>query len=185
MLLAAVLLTVGATNVYAQGKDGNNNAKQGQVTLNINLSHIQTLVVNPNDGVVNLNYETKYDYEKGVSTKKENHLTVFSTGLFQVTVKSESGDLKGTGDNKNNTILAADIEILASNGNNNNLDATMSKVNLSGSEQKIIDSSTGGRELNYNVEYSAKGNDEYINKFAKGENPTVYSTTVTYTITAK
>ena len=67
MLLAAVLLTVGATNVYAQERSGD--AINGQVTLNIKLSQIQSLVVNQSQSTVNLEYTTKENYFSGVSSK--------------------------------------------------------------------------------------------------------------------
>ena len=83
-----------------------------------------------------------------------------------------------------NEIPTTDILIAATAGSDNKLErATLSSTNLKGAEAiTLISSAKGGRNLNYNVEYSAKGKDEYINKYVKGENPTVYTTQVTYTI---
>lgn len=178
MLLAAVLLTVGATNVYAQ--------ETNQVTLNIKLKQIQTLVVNPTQSEVNLEYITEKNYNDGVSSKQYNHLKVFSTGGFKVTAKAKDANLTGVSGNEN-VISTTDISIKATAGSNNNLRGDiLSSTKLNGANEiTLISSKNGGRDLNYDVEYSAKGGDEYINKYVKGEDPTVYTTTVTYTIIAQ
>ena len=183
MLLAAVLLTVGATNVYAQERSGD--AINGSVTLNIKLHQIQSLVVN--HGKVELVYDTKDAYNKGVSSKQGDHLTVFSTGGFKV-IASTTTDLV----NGDNSIESADIKLIASVGSENKLGAevakTIEKLTSNTGEvngHTLIESDKGGRDLKFNVEYSAQGEDAYINKYVKGENPTVYTTTVTYTITAQ
>lgn len=180
MLLAAVLLTVGATNVYAQETN-----KEGTVNLNVKLHQIQTLVVNQSQSIVDLEYTTKEDYFSGVSSKQQDdHLTVFSTSGFKVTAKALAANFTGVSGNTN-VIPTTDISIAATAGSNNNLEGTtLPSTNLSDAEAiTLISSEKGGRDLNYNVKYSAKGGDEYINKYVKGENPTVYTTTVTYTIT--
>ena len=177
VLLAAVLLTVSATNLYAQekGSDANN----GQVTLNIKLHQIQSLVVN--HGTVDLHYTTKEHYTEGVREIKADHLTVFSTGGFKV-IASTSTDLI----NGDNSIESSDIKLVASVGSENKLDAEVAKTIeslTSGTlNNALIESSKGGRDLKFSVEYAAKGNDKYINKYVKDENPTVYTTQITYTI---
>lgn len=180
MLLAAVLLTVGATNVYAE-----ETKKEGTVTLNVKLHQIQTLVVNQNQSTVDLEYITEKDYSSGVSSKQQDdHLTVFSTGGFKVTANASAANLTGVSGNTN-VIPTTEISIAATAGSKNELKgATLSSIYLNGTDAiTLISSAEGGRDLKYNVVYSAKGGDEYINKYVKGENPTVYTTTVTYTIT--
>ena len=59
------------------------------VTLNVKLHPIQTLVVNESQKTVDLDYKTEVDYATGVSSKVlVDHLTVYSTGGFKVTVRS-------------------------------------------------------------------------------------------------
>jgi hypothetical protein len=155
--------------------------KSATVKLNIVLNPIQTIIVN-NQQDVDLVYETIDNYKEGVSTTIEDHLKIFSTGGFVVTVKSE-GDLSNGGDSN---IESSDIKILAENGTDNEVVNTVSgPVELGGTETLLIDSDSGGRDLMYNITYNNKsgGKDKYINLYKNGAN--TYSTQITYTIAAK
>ena len=177
VLFAAVLLTVSATNLYA--KENGNGSSTGIVDLSIKLHQIQSLVVN--HGNVDLHYTTKEHYTEGVSEIKADHLTVFSTGGFKV-MASTSTDLI----NGDNSIESSDIKLVASVGSGNKLDEgvakTIESLTSGAVNNALIESTKGGRDLKFSVEYAAKGNDKYINKYVKGETPTVYTTQITYTI---
>src|SRR5690554_8136294 len=70
---------------------------QSNVTLNVKLNPIQTLVVNPAQETVELEYSSKDDYANGVTSGAlTDHLSVFSTGGFAVTVKSADTHLTNT-----------------------------------------------------------------------------------------
>ena len=116
------------------------------VTLNIVLNPIQSIVVNPaNDHkTVDLVYSTMKDYNDGVSKTKEKHLTVFSTGGFEVKVSSEEFLTNETG----RTINASDVTVLATNVEGNNVTNTAtSAVPLGLTEGTLIASTEGGRDL--------------------------------------
>lgn len=182
MLLAAVLLTVGATNVYA---DGDNGSKTGTVTLNINLYQIQSLVVNPAQKVINLDYKTKSDYAGGVSSEElSDHLNVYSTGGFIIDVAASGANLKN-GDIEG--MPTKDISIKATPGTTKSLDGAKSEeIELNGTEKfTLISSDKGGVDNNFNIEYKAAGDNKYTELVNNGEETTTYTTTVTYTITAK
>lgn len=176
-LLAAVMLTLGLTKVNAQNKTSDD------VTLNIKLHKIQSLVVNTGQKTVNLEYIKIEDYAGGVTSNQKDHLEVFSTGGFNITAKSSDGTLKGIQGN-DKTINVGDVKLTASVGTNNTLgNLTMNTTALSSTEQSIVKSGLGGRELKFNVEYKTQHDAyAYINHYIKNENPTVYTTTVTYTI---
>lgn len=163
--------------VFAQTE----NASSGSITLNIKLYPVQTITINESQKEVTLSYETKKDYELGVSSEMNDHLTIFSTGGFEVKVNTPRGDLEGT----KKTIEASDILITASKGSNNNLNAQYSAERLKTSESTIIQSATGGVDQEFNINYRAEGQDKYINHFSKDENPTLFSTRVVYSITSK
>ena len=177
MLLAAVLMAVCATNVYAQ--------ETNEVKLNVKLHQIQTLVVNPTQSEVNLEYITEKNYNDGVSSQQYNHLKVFSTGGFNVMASSSTNLTNGD----NSIIESSDIKLVASVGSDNKLDEgvakTIESLTKGAANHTLISSKNGGRNLRFHVEYFAKGDDKYINKYVKGEKPTVYTTTVTYTIIAR
>jgi len=158
---------------------------QGTATLNVKLNPIQTLMVNPANNVVTLEYKNKADYANGVSAKQENHLTVYSTGGFQVYAKSSQQNL--TGGPKD--IAATQIKLTASAGKTNPRSATGSpeykSVDLVHSGDKgvmLVKSTEGGVDRNIDVTYAAKGDDAFINHV--GQAAATYTTTVVYEIVA-
>ncbi|MGN8056336.1 hypothetical protein ACTJKN_08680 [Pedobacter sp. 22163] len=156
-------------------------AQTDNATLNIRLYPIQTITVNTTQKTVNLDYKTTADYTDGVSLAEADHLTVYSTGAFVVKVKSASANLTGAKAN----IDANDVTISPLAGTSNQLaNATYTPRNLSNTDQMIISSNTGSVNKNFNITYKAAGAQKYVDKYFKTENPTVYTTTVTYTIEA-
>ena len=161
-------------------------SKTANVTLNVNLYPLQSITVNPSSSVVDLDYKTSADYLGGVNKTEANHLTVFSTGAFDVKVMSN--DVSLTGPSGTTAIPLSDIKILASQGTtattSNPLTFTGSVVTLSATEQVIGGSSTYGSG-NIDVNYKAAGNNEYLSRVVKGTTPTVYTASLTYSIIAK
>jgi len=156
-------------------------AQTDNATLNIRLYPIQTITVNPTQTTVNLDYKTTTNYTDGVSLAEADHLTVYSTGAFVVKVKSAAATLTGT----KSTIDASDVSISPLAGTSNQLaNANYTARNLSNTDQTIISSTTGSVNKNFNITYKAAGAQKYVDKYFKTENPTVYTTTVTYTIEA-
>lgn len=158
---------------------------QAQATLNVKLYPIQTIVIGGNN-TVNLEYKTKDNYLNGVTSDMKDHLVVYSTGGFAVKVKSENEDLVYTKDALTSKIAANTINLQATLGTGNALNAsTMNNVVLSNENKNLISSNVGGTELKFNVAYNGKGNNDYVNKYYNVETPNVYTTTVTYTIEAQ
>lgn len=179
VLIAAVILissVLSVSGVFAQTPTNSD-----QVTLNIKLNPIQTITVNSDQKEVNIVYSSIDDYKNGVSVTQDDHIQVFSTGGFQVKVNSAATltNDKGTG------INATDITVLATKGIDNGGENTIENAVALGSEQTLIASETGGRDLKYNVTYNniLGGNDKYLNLYDKDAN-NVFTTEVTYTIIA-
>jgi len=154
--------------------------KSAKVKLNIVLKPIQTIIVNYQQEV-NLAYNTIDNYEEGVSTTIKDHLKIFSTGGFEVKVKSDSDLSNGDGSN----IESSDIEILAEKGTDNEVVNSVAGPVVLGEPKTLINSNSGGRDLMYNITYNNEsgGKDKYINLYKNGAN--TYSTQITYTIAAK
>lgn len=181
LVLAALIFSsiLNVNGLFAESPTDNN------VTLNIVLNPIQSIVVNPvaDHKTVDLVYTTMKDYNYGVSKTKEKHLTVFSTGGFEVKVISSGEYLK----NGTTEINASDVTVLATNVTGDVTDEIVTPVSLSGSEQKtLISSKTGGRILKYDVTYNntAGKNGAYLNLYKKEGGTNTFTTTVTYTIAA-
>ncbi len=154
--------------------------KSDNVTLKININPIQTIVVNPAQKSVDLNYLTKENYTDGVTSTQENHLTIYSTSGFQVTVKSDKNVLE----NGSQSINASDIKINVLPGSENPLKNFNKNKNiaLGISGEVLFSKPSGTTDKNVNVSYTAAGKNTYLNKYIKGENPTVYEANITYTI---
>lgn len=162
-------------------------AQTDNVTLNVKLNPIQTLVVNTNQKVVDLNYVSKADYANGVTSTNDNHLTVYSTGGFQVKVKTATVTLDNTvaGTTSGGVINASSIKVTPSAGTNGLTSATYTEKSLTNEDQTIVSSIVGGVDTNISVAYKGAGAEAYLNNYVAGQNPTIYTTQVTYTIIAQ
>jgi len=174
-ILASFLL-FGFVTIAAQ------NVNLNTVTLNVRLNPIQTLVVNNSQKIVNLDYVTKDDYANGVSSLNPDHLSIYSTGGFQVKVKAANSALQ----NGNKSIQANTIRIKASAGTDGINGAQYAQnAALSGNEINLVTSTLGGVDKKINIEYKGAGANAYLNKYIAGQDPTVYTTELTYTIIAQ
>lgn len=180
ILLSMVISIISSVCVYAQSVSEGSNDK---VSLNIVLYPIQTIVVNSNQKVLDLEYLSEEDYQSGVSTNQADHLTIYSTGAFNVNVESVDDKMMG----KDKNIAVSDIKITASKGSNNNLPSVEYAANvlLSAAAASLVRSKTGGVDQTFDVMYEAAGDDKYINHYDVDDSPTVFTTTVTYSILAE
>ena len=152
---------------------------QQNVTLNVRLNPIQTLIVNPAQQVANLDYQTKDDYADGVSSVNTDHLSIYSTGGFQVKVKAANAALQ----NGTKNIQANTIQVQASAGTEGPVGADYAQnVQLSANETTLVTSANGGVDKTINIEYKGAGADTYLDNYIAGQDPTIYTTELTYTI---
>lgn len=171
------------TTAVTQAQSAGDNSSTGSVTLILRLTPIQTLLVNPSQKSIVLEYTDASDYKNGVSSEQKDHLKIFSTGAFTINVHAASDDIKQ--EEGDETISAHTLKVKATAGSSNAMtNATVNEVNLSATAASLISSGMGGADKNFNVTYSGMGADAYVNKYYDSEKPTVYSTTVTYTIAA-
>src|SRR5690606_2725185 len=142
------------------------------------------IVVNASQKPVNLNYATVNDYKNGVASVNENHLTIYSTGGFEVKVNSDDDKLSKT---DNSTDIASNTIKLTPSAGVRPLEETVTvytPVALSKAGATLISSTAGGFDKTVNVNYAGAGNQAYINNYEKGKS-NLFTTTVTYTILAK
>lgn len=179
-LLITTMLLLAVLRLSAQ-------SNSAQATINIRFLPVQTISVNSSEQVVDLLYATTDDFENGVSVTHDDHLTVFSSGGFQVTVESTDENLLRSGGSE--TIPVGDIVVRASNGSNNSQPALFSDVPLSTTPSPLISAANGGNDLAYSVTYDnteAGSGQKYINRYVRSNQPeTVYTTSVTYSITTR
>lgn len=155
-----------------------------QVTLNINLYPIQTLEINSQQKVVNLDYISEQDYEKGVEMDQPDHINTFSTGGFTIRVNSTHQILSLT---EGESIPSSDITITPLPGAANPLQsASFNSVDLSSEPSVIITNDTGGINNTFGINYKAKGNNAYLSKYSNAiAGPTQYTTQIVYSMEAR
>lgn len=177
LVLIIISCVLNIKEVKAEGP-----VKSATLNLNIVLNPIQTITVTATQKSVDLIYITEDNYESGVSVKQNDHLKIFSTGGFTVSVESDGNLSNGEG----KVIESTDVTILAENGTGNEVLNTTTAAVALGSEKTLITSDSGGRDLMYNVTYNNKTGikDKYINLY-KNNGVNTFTATVTYTIAAK
>lgn len=157
------------------------------VTINITFRPVQTISVSPGQKTIDILYASVSDYQSGIAVTRDDHLTVFSTGGFLVSVEASSENFTRVGGAE--TIPVKDVIIRAVDGTDNAAGAEFSEVVLSTAPAALITSSNGGRDLKYGITYdnsTGGGANQYINRYESGdEAETVYRSRITYTITTR
>lgn len=184
--LIAIVVVLGAMFNVISVKAQETQQKEDKVTLKIRLQPIQTIVVTPGQKTVEFLYASTGNYSTGATESKADHLTVFSTGGFEVKVQAK-GDFtrEGTG---GGSIPVSDVTVSAIAGAGDKNVGAFSQVTLSTAAGSLITADKGGRDMKYTVTYdnTAGGGDKYIDKYiASDMTESVYTTEVTYTIAAK
>lgn len=154
--------------------------KADQVVVNIKFKPVQSIVVNSSQKHVDLVYRDKDNYANGVTSTQADHLEVFSTGGFAISVKTDGDFVRSN----SGTIDANDVTVKAAFGSNTTI-GTFTDAILSTTENTLITADKGGAALKYNITYdnTAGANNNYINKYIHSDSPaSIYTTTVTYTI---
>lgn len=182
----SILFAMFFGGVFAANAQTNTTAgpASANVTLNVNLSPLQSIVVNSK--VVDLNYVDSENYQQGVSATQAGHLTVFSTGDFKVSVMSNATELTST-NGGTSPIDRGDIKIKATSvtggtGTALTFTAAQTAVGLTGAPVEIGTGTAGTG--NIDVVYTAAGGSTYLKK-VNGNTLTTYSADVTYSILPK
>lgn len=181
---AICLLLCNATSSYAQTSTTYTGPT---TTLNVNLSDIESVLVNDATSTVNLDFGTVAAYSTGVSSGAlADHLQVVSTSPtgFVVSVAA-SQDLKNGNDV---TIPVGDILITTAAGSKSvasggSITPVTSQA-LSTTATQVLSADKGASDARFDVTYATDNTklDDFVGKATNG-NP--YTTTLTYTIVAQ
>lgn len=165
-------------------------AQAQNATLNVVLHPVQSIIVSAGSATVNLVYDDAAKYTAGVTLAMNDHLQVYSTGGFQVSVAVPSATfgngLTAPAVGSTDTIAASGIKVLAGAGTTNSVGATFNPaVALSTTAQPLFTSTNGGAANKYKVTYTGAGADAYVGKkYTAGAAATTYTTQVVYSIAA-
>ena len=172
-LLTGALLIVALFSVNSVMADAPETTN-GTTKVNIVLNGIQAITVSGSE--VNLVYTSIENYNNGVETDINSHLTVYSVGPFAVKVTSDGIFKKG-----DKSISAGTVTITAEKQEDS--PGTTSPVTIAtGSAttgMSLISSTTGGFNKNYDVTYKHEFTDE---EAAFKNTLGIYTAIVTYDI---
>ena len=194
-LLTGALLIVAlfsVNGVMAQVQEYTTNATTtSDVKVSLIFNPIQSIQVNPNTGhtAINFEYSTPNHYTQGIDEKsqlKKDHLTVYHSGPFNVTITST---------NFVNTENPSDIidgdHVLVSAEIDESFQGTITpaapvSLNESAAESQFIASDNGAMGLTFDVLYDHSKAEiaDYLNRNLNNKK-TTYQATVTYTIAAQ
>jgi hypothetical protein len=185
ILSIAALIICGLVCVNSVKADVPPTQTSDEVTVNIKFKPIQSIVVNSVQRTVNLEYYTLQNYQEGVSVTMDDHLEIFSTGGFIVTVKA-SGDFTRTTGDGDDIIPAGDVFVSATLAEDTSIGTPADATGLTIGGKTLITADAGGTALKYNVTYdntAAGAGNNYINNYIHPDLPeSVYTAKVTYTI---
>ena len=185
-LLIVALFSVNGVMAQAPSAYEGNRVSSDAVTVNLKFAPIQSIQVNPTQKTIDFVFDSPTDYTTGLSAAektltKQDHLTVYHSGPFNVKVKS-SGFVNGS-----ETIAEENhVNILAKIGANSAVttdDVTYAKVSLAATDgADFINSTKGGMGFTFDVTYDHVGDiTKYINHNFNSTEKT-YVATVTYEI---
>lgn len=148
----------------------------GSATLNVKLLPIISLEFQGGEAgkVIDLIYTTQDNYTNGVSKSVPNHFKVTSMGGYKI--KAKAADLVASGAKSQGTTIGAGSIKLTVNGGN--------ETQLSNNYVDLFSENTQVSGKSFDITYKGAGNDEYKSKYFSGENPTVYTTQVMYSVEA-
>ncbi len=182
----AILVTANLSTATAQATN------QSSAELNILLHPIQTIIVNPGQTTVNLEFKTKEAYKNGVESKQINHLNIYSTGGFEIKASAISDKLTSTA-STTATLELADILLTSSESAAGGLSGASYLSNIPipvtaspASGSLLVSHTSGGVDKNIDITYKAAPDENaYVNKYIRSQSPTEYTTTIIYQIAAK
>lgn len=177
-LMLMVLLLCFGKICYAQ-------INSGSVTLTIRLYPIQTLIINAAQSNVGLDYMTKGDYGSGVNSNNVDHLSIFSTGGFEVKVRSITNEIQQHTGMQLKAIEAGTIQVLPSEGSRALTDAQYTPQPLSANDQIIVSSNKASIDRNISIEYKGAGSNIYSSNAGNRFDPVYYTTNLIYTVLPK
>jgi hypothetical protein len=160
-----------------------NAQESGRVMVNINLHRVQIIKVNPIQSEVHLDYKQPDDYEDGVNSLQENHLTIFSTGAYEVFVSSDQ-PLSYIHENQQADIHNA-LMVRANNPNGGSGGILLNSVYIQQSKQSIISSDKGDFGISFDIEYHGMGGNAFLNLIDASKELTIKQTNLVYTIEVK
>ncbi|WP_336834243.1 hypothetical protein [Sphingobacterium siyangense] len=152
---------------------------QSPVRLNIVLNHVQNLTINPAQREVILTYNNLQDYREGVEVAQKAHITVFSTGAYEVKVKLANEEYINLA-SKSNGVILPNIKVRA-NPAQAEADLLLYTGKLNTQGETIISSDKPAFDTVFDIIYQGPGKEEFI-KYADQNKTVTFTNDVLYSI---
>ena len=181
IIIAAVALgafVFASTNAQAQEASAQAGKTTNPVstTVNITLGDVISIETG-NNATVDFSYTTSADYNKTKEQTIENNIKVTSSSNFNINVKAGGTDFRyGTV----GSIPVSVLDIKAVEGGS--MDGTYKTINLTDSDQVLVENATLGAQKTLNINYSIS--DKKAQEVLLGKPAGNYTQEVKYTATA-
>lgn len=173
-LMMTMIILGGLLSLQAQ--------ESGSVNINITLHPVQILTVGQEN--VNIAFRNSEDYIQGVANLNEGHLTVFSTGGYEISVRAAvPGFEPTTGQEKEIPLNLLRIEALMPDGGIGS--KNLSSVHLRDYHQNIISSSHADLGVSYDVMYEGLGGLALLEYVSNDLEVSTFTARVIYSIEIK
>lgn len=153
---------------------------QTNVRVNIVLNHVQNLTILPDQNEVTLTYNDLEDYRSGVEVIKNSHLSVFSTGAYEVNVRFANEEFVKLGGAATDQLKLPNMKVKATPVVPNAL-VSVSTRELSTTGGKIISSNQQAYDAVYNVTYQGPKGETLI-RFAEKNKTVIFTNDILYSI---
>lgn len=155
-------------------------AQTAAVRLNIVLNHVQNLTIHPDQSAVSLTYNNTEDYRQGVEVVKNSHLTVFSTGAYEVKVRLADEEFVKLGGEPTDKLAMPRIKVKATPvASNQQVHLTTGELTTAGGT--IISSEGPSFDAVYDVTYQGPGGEDLI-RYAEKNKTVIFTNEVLYSI---
>lgn len=156
---------------------------ESSVTLRVIFNPIQNITVNSSQKTVDIEYTTLEDFQQGVENRQADHLSIYSTGSYEITVHAT--DLFNNIADANKHFAPSNLHIAALLPHSNPTGTFVSSIELDHQGKKIIASTAPAYHLNFDIVYKGVGGHVFLEYALNTENTETYSTDIVYTISTK
>lgn len=155
-------------------------SQSASVQVNVILKPILNITVNPEQGVVNLIYNSLEDYEGGVELTQREHLTVLSTVPYHVNVRILDNEYQKTSGTTEKPFVAPDIRVSAQPSDVVGGLALYTRSLISEDQRLISDDNVALQKV-FDVTFYGPGGNVLVD-YVENQQPVTFTNTVLYSL---
>lgn len=192
IILFAAILFAGVSVAKASDEGSSLPAKTAEKTVNLRMLLKPVHSITVNHAQVDIVYEDLNDYNNGSSSElQEQHITISSTGSFDIFANAETKLVSATASNE------IDLKLITIHAFNSSVNGFTNVANQSVTLQaektnaKLLSSEYSGFGKSFDVRYEGASlthllnNEDVTDKYILSNGETIYETKITYSLVPK